>query len=57
MLSSVDKLALLILLLLLLLNDTEELVAFGLSLLGEHDLVLNKLLLAGKIKIGCVLFR
>jgi len=45
------KLTLFVLLLFLLLDHTEEFIAFGLSLLGHHDLFLDELLAAGEVKI------
>lgn len=43
--------ALLVLLFLLLLNHAEELVALGLSLLGQHHFALNKLSSASPVKV------
>ena len=45
------ELAFLSFLLLLLLDDSQELVTFGLGLLSEHDLALHELLSAGHVKV------
>jgi len=45
------ELTLLSFLLLLLLDDSQELVTFGLGLLGKHDFTLHELLSAGHVEV------
>ena len=47
----VFELSLLVLLLFLLCDDAEELIAFGFSLLGHHDLLLDELLATGLVEV------